>query len=42
MYLTSGFSRGMNRVTLPIVALGTIRPEDSGAERNASFSMFLG
>ena len=29
--LTLGLSRGMNGVTLAIVALGTIQPEDSGA-----------
>ena len=29
---------GMNGVYLPIVPLGTIRPEDSGAERNARVS----
>ena len=34
--LTSGLSRGMNGVTLPIVTLGSIRPEDSGAVRNAT------
>ena len=31
--LTLGLSRGMNGVTLPIIILGTIRPEDSGAAR---------
>ena len=36
MLLTLDLSRGMNVVTLPIVTLGTIRPEDSGAARNAS------
>ena len=40
MLLTSGLSRGINGVTLPIVTLGTIRREDSGAARNAtSFSI---
>ena len=34
--MTVGLSRGMNGVTLPIVTLGTIRPEDSGAVRNAT------
>ena len=34
--MTLGLSRGMNGVTLPIVTLGTIRPEDSGAVRNAT------
>ena len=34
--LALGLSRGMNEVTLPIVTLGTIRPEDSGAVRNAT------
>ena len=29
-------TRGMNGVTLSIVTLGTIRPEDSGAVRNAT------
>ena len=31
-----GLSRGMNGVTIPIVTLGTIRPGDSGAARNAT------
>ena len=34
--MTFGLSRGMNGVTLPIVTLGTIRPEDSGAAQNAT------
>ena len=34
--LTLGLSRGVNEVTLPFVSLGTIRPEDSGAARNAT------
>ena len=34
--LTLGLSRGMNAVTLPIVTLGTIRPEANGAVRNAT------
>ena len=37
--LTLGLSRGMNGVTLPIVILGTIRPEDSRAARNASIKL---
>ena len=40
--LALGLLRGMHGVTLPIVTLGTIRPEDSGAARNAtSFSIKL-
>ena len=36
--MTLGLSQGMNGVTgtLPIVTLGTFRPEDSGAARNAA------
>ena len=34
--LVLGFSQGMNGVTLPIVTLGTTRPEDSGAAGNAT------
>ena len=32
-------TRGMNGVTLPVVSLGIIRPEDSGAVRNASIKL---
>ena len=34
--LALGLSWVMNGVTLPIVTLGTIRPENSGAARNAT------
>ena len=34
--MTLGLSRGMNGVTLPIVTLGTIRPEDSETAQNAT------
>ena len=34
--LALGLSRGMNGLTLPIVTLGTIRPEDNGDARNAT------
>ena len=33
------FTRGMNGVSLPIVSLGIIQPEDSGAVRNASIKL---
>ena len=34
-------TQGMNGVTLPIVTLGTIRPDDSGAVRNATVSALI-
>ena len=36
MLLTLGLSGAMHGVTLPIVTLRTIRPEDSGAARNST------
>ena len=36
MTFNLGLSWGMHRVTLPIVTLGTIRPEERVAARNAT------